>query len=176
MSVVKFEISLVQDLGVKIQTGRSLSTSDLTIKNLLDAGAKAIFIGIGLPQAKLNPLFADLTNEMGFYTSKDFLPKVSRASKPGMCPCKANAVALPKLNGTVIVLGAGDTAFDCATAALRCGARKVFVVFRRGFTNIRAVPEEVSNAACYCDTLMTENYCNYCDVRRLLCGFAHNGR
>lgn len=50
---------------------------------------------------------------------------------------------MPRLSGTVIVLGAGDTAFDCATSALRCGARKVFVVFRKGFTNIRAVPEEV---------------------------------
>jgi dihydropyrimidine dehydrogenase (NADP+) len=46
----------------------------------------------------------------------------------------------------VIVLGAGDTAFDCATSALRCGASKVFVVFRKGCTNIRAVPEEVELA------------------------------
>lgn len=84
---------------------------------------------------------------MGFYTSKSFLPKVSGASKnpnDGGCPCKRNADKLPKLHGNVIVLGAGDTAFDCATSALRCGAKKVFVVFRRGFTNIRAVPEEVS--------------------------------
>lgn len=58
----------------------------------------------------------------------------------GMCSCRS---ALPRLNGSVIVLGAGDTAFDCATSALRCGARRVYVVFRRGFTNIRAVPEEV---------------------------------
>lgn len=58
----------------------------------------------------------------------------------GMCSCQS---ALPDLRGTVIVLGAGDTAFDCATSALRCGARRVFVVFRKGFTNIRAVPEEV---------------------------------
>lgn len=79
---------------------------------------------------------------MGFYTSKSFLPVVAKASKPGLCACKVN-VALPKLRGTAIVLGAGDTAFDCATSALRCGARKVFVVFRRGFSNIRAVPEEV---------------------------------
>lgn len=49
---------------------------------------------------------------------------------------------LPKLHGRVVVLGAGDTAFDCATSALRCGATKVFVCFRRGFSQIRAVPEE----------------------------------
>ena len=37
-------------------------------------------------------------------------------------------------------------AFDCATSALRCGAKRVFVVFRKGFTNIRAVPEEMELA------------------------------
>ena len=58
----------------------------------------------------------------------------------GMCSCKSQ---LPAMSGNVIVLGAGDTAFDCATSALRCGAKRVFVVFRRGFNNIRAVPEEV---------------------------------
>lgn len=60
-----------------------------------------------------------------------------------MCACKSSSPQLPVLHGNVIVLGAGDTAFDCATSALRCGARKVFVVFRKGSSNIRAVPEEV---------------------------------
>ena len=63
-----------------------------------------------------------------------------------MCACAATNNQLPRLTGNVLVLGAGDTAFDCATSALRCGARRVFVVFRRGFTNIRAVPEEVELA------------------------------
>lgn len=59
----------------------------------------------------------------------------------GMCACKSE---LPNMEGRrVVVLGAGDTAFDCATSALRCGAKRVYVVFRKGFTNIRAVPEEV---------------------------------
>ena len=39
--------------------------------------------------------------------------QVARASKAGMCACKS---ALPSLYGSVIVLGAGDTAFDCATS------------------------------------------------------------
>lgn len=63
----------------------------------------------------------------------------------GMCKCSGKS--LPQLSGNVIVLGAGDTAFDCATSALRCGASRVYVVFRKGFTNIRAVPEEVLNHA-----------------------------
>jgi dihydropyrimidine dehydrogenase (NADP+) len=57
-----------------------------------------------------------------------------------MCACKS---ALPVLTGNVVVLGAGDTAMDCATSAIRCGATKVFVCFRKGFNQMRAVPEEV---------------------------------
>ncbi|CAG9861979.1 unnamed protein product [Phyllotreta striolata] len=145
INVVNFEIKLVEDLGVKIATGRSLSAKDLTVERLLeDSGA--VFLGFGLPQPKINATFDGLTAANGFYTSKSFLPQVSGASKAaGGCACKGSA-PLPRLHGNVVVLGAGDTAFDCATSALRCGARKVFVVFRRGFTNIRAVPEEVSVA------------------------------
>lgn len=142
--VVEFEINLVKDLGVKFETGRSLSSNDITIQKLIRSGTAAVFLGIGLPQAKVAPVFKNLTESQGFYTSKDFLPRVADGSKRGMCGCKSSN--LPILNGNVIVLGAGDTAFDCATSALRCGASKVFVVFRKGSTNIHAVPEEVELA------------------------------
>ncbi|XP_060065318.1 dihydropyrimidine dehydrogenase [NADP(+)]-like [Ylistrum balloti] len=142
-SVVNFEVELMKDLGVKVVQGKALSTRDLTLVGLKEQGYEAVFLGIGLPDSKRIPIFQDLTEEMGFYTSKDFLPKVSRASKAGMCACKSQ---LPAVKGKVIVLGAGDTAFDCATSALRCGAKKVYVVFRKGFTNIRAVPEEMELA------------------------------
>lgn len=141
--IVNFEIELMKDLGVKIETGRYLSTDDLTLEGLKKDGFGAVFIGIGNPEPKTLDMFGGLTEATGYYTSKSFLPKVSRASKPGMCACKSE---LPQLYGTVIVLGAGDTAFDCATSALRCGARRVFVVFRKGFINIRAVPEEAELA------------------------------
>ena len=111
------------------------------MQGLKKLGYKVVFLGIGFPEAKCIRFFKDLTPEMGFFTSKNFLPSVAKGSKPGMCDCKKTS--LPNLYGNVIVLGAGNTAFDCATSALRCGARKVFVVFRKGFTNIRAVPEEV---------------------------------
>ncbi|XP_055379483.1 dihydropyrimidine dehydrogenase [NADP(+)] [Condylostylus longicornis] len=143
--VVDFEIQLVKDLGVKFETNRSLSMKDLTIENLLKSDIDGIFLGIGLPQPKISKEFKGLSEEHGFYTSKSFLPKVAGGSKSGLCACKSQST-LPELYGNVIVLGAGDTAFDCATSALRCGARKVFIVFRRGSSNIRAVPEEAELA------------------------------
>ncbi|CAI9740097.1 dehydrogenase [NADP(+)]-like isoform X1 [Octopus vulgaris] len=141
--VVDFEIQLMKDLGVKVQLGQALSESQLTISKLRKDGYAAIFIGIGLPDPRKSGVFANMTEEKGFYTSKSFLPKVALASKAGMCSCKPY---LPKLHGKVIVLGCGDTAMDCATSALRCGAKRVYIVFRRGFNNFRAVPEEMEAA------------------------------
>ena len=48
---------------------------------------------------------------------------------------------MPQLKGHVIILGIGDTALDCARCALRCGAERVSVVFRRGFHDLRATDE-----------------------------------
>jgi dihydropyrimidine dehydrogenase (NADP+) len=140
IDVVNFEVDLMRDLGVKVINNKSLG-KDFSLSSLKTDGFSAVFLGLGLPEPKKQGIFKDLTENQGFFTSKDFLPRVSESSKGGLCPCKSRP-SLPQLRGNVIVLGAGDTAFDCATSALRCGAKRVTVVFRRGFTNIRAVPEE----------------------------------
>ena len=62
----------------------------------------------GLPNPNKDAIFNNLTESHGFFTSKNFLPEVAKASKSGMCGCKSQ---LPKLYGNVVVLGAGDTAF-----------------------------------------------------------------
>uniref|UniRef100_A0A7N8WVI1 Dihydropyrimidine dehydrogenase [NADP(+)] n=1 Tax=Mastacembelus armatus TaxID=205130 RepID=A0A7N8WVI1_9TELE len=141
--VVQFEIELMKDLGVKVVCEKGLGVNGMTLTSLKEEGFKSVFIGIGLPQANRSTIFQGLTMDQGFFTSKDFLPMVASASKKGMCECH---LSLPELRGVVIVLGAGDTAFDCATSALRCGAKRVYVCFRKGFTNIRAVPEEMELA------------------------------
>uniref|UniRef100_A0A665W6F7 Dihydropyrimidine dehydrogenase [NADP(+)] n=1 Tax=Echeneis naucrates TaxID=173247 RepID=A0A665W6F7_ECHNA len=141
--VVQFEIDLMKDLGVKVMCEKGLGVDGMTLMSLKEEGFKTVFIGIGLPQANRAKIFQGLSIDQGFFTSKDFLPMVASASKKGMCHCRSS---LPELRGIVIVLGAGDTAFDCATSALRCGAKRVYVCFRKGFTNIRAVPEEMELA------------------------------
>ena len=42
-----------------------------------------MLLHVGLPDAKVAPIFSGLTMDKGFYTSKDFLPIVCMASKPG---------------------------------------------------------------------------------------------
>jgi dihydropyrimidine dehydrogenase (NADP+) len=143
-AVVEFEMKLMKDLGVKVVTGKELGTNGFSVESLRADGYAAIFLGIGMPKPKIDKVFQGLTTKEGFFTSKDFLPQVSAASKPGMCGCKKPQ--LPDLKGRVIVLGAGDTAFDCATSAFRCGASRVYVCFRRGMSDMRAVPEEIDLA------------------------------
>lgn len=143
-SGVKAEVDFMKDLGVKVVHGKALGT-DFTLESLRAEGYKGIFVGVGAPNPVIAPEFEGLTEADGFYTSKGYLPKVAAASKPGMSEISSFS-KLPRLHGNVIVLGAGDTAFDCATSALRCGARRVFLAFRKGMTGIRAVPEETELA------------------------------
>ena len=71
---------------LQIEMGRGLGSSGeagLTVKGLLSDGYEAVFVGIGLPDPKVIPMFEGLAVENGFYTSKDFLPLVAKTSKPG---------------------------------------------------------------------------------------------
>jgi len=149
---------------------------DITLKDLIEGpdGARAVFVAVGLPEPQLPAdLFRDVdvsgttaaAQSLGVYTSKWLLRQASGYSKRlpdgrGGCGsgCNGNtggcgsskpstAPLPPDFRGkTVLVLGAGDTAMDCATVALRCGARRVRVVFRRGTPDVRAVPEELEGA------------------------------
>ena len=77
------------------------------------------------------------------FTSKDFLPNVCEGVK-----LSKNKEKIYKLKGHVIVLGIGDTALDCARSALRVGAERVSVIFRRGYDDLRA-NDEIMDPAVY---------------------------
>jgi len=142
---VDFEVSLMKDLGVKVEYNKELGR-DFTVESLKKDGYQAVFLGIGLPDPKRESIFNGLTPEQGFYTSKDFLPLVMNATKDGMCGCKASASQLPHLYGKVVILGIGDTALDIFGSSIRCGADKATLVFRRGFSEMRCVEEEFEPA------------------------------
>ncbi len=49
------------------------------------------------------------------------------------------------LRGTVAVLGGGNSALDCAGTAIRCGADKVAIIYRRGMAEMPAIKEEIED-------------------------------
>jgi 2-oxoacid:acceptor oxidoreductase gamma subunit (pyruvate/2-ketoisovalerate family) len=59
---------------------------------------------------------------------------------------RLNAGLGRRLPRRVVVLGGGNTAVDCARAALRCGASRVFIVYRRSREEMPAIPEEIEQA------------------------------
>ncbi|MGQ9454695.1 MAG: FAD-dependent oxidoreductase [Armatimonadota bacterium] len=56
---------------------------------------------------------------------------------------KSGGIVVPE---RVAVLGGGNTAMDAATTALACGARDVYLVYRRSFEQMPAWPEERNEA------------------------------
>lgn len=58
---------------------------------------------------------------------------------------EAVADGLPAVHHAV-VLGGGNTAIDCARTALRCGAERVTLAYRRSRDEMPAIPEEVDEA------------------------------
>ena len=124
------------DLGVKVIYGKEFG-KNLSYEDLKKEGYSKVFFGAGYDQAK-TPLGKDIYFHPNVYNSKNFLPNVCEGVKDGM---KKDNENLYKMNGHVIVLGIGDTALDCARSALRLGAERVSVVFRRGFDDFRANDE-----------------------------------
>jgi len=134
-SEAKWEVQLVEQLGVKIHYNKALG-KDFTVESLRNDGYEAVFLGTGLSEP--NKALGEIYDAPNVWNSKTFLPKVCHGTKEGIVNEK---VETPKLKGHVVVLGIGDTALDCARSAFRCGAERVSVAFRRGWQDFRANDE-----------------------------------
>jgi len=128
--VVDFDIKTVKDLGVKFVFGTKVG-EDITIDELKKAGFKAFFIGAGLWSSKVPDIPGkDLK---GVTNAIDFL-KAARESKGAFDPGK-----------TVVVIGGGDVAMDCATTAKLLGA-DVKIYYRRTLEEAPANMTEIQYA------------------------------
>ena len=128
---IEWEVQMAKDTGVEFQLGKSLG-KDFTVEDLKKQGYQAVFLAFGRPEE----IVPDFPCE-GAITSKDFLRQIC-----GVLKLK-NGEKLPDFTGKkVCVLGAGDTAMDCASAASRLGGN-VTVAFRKDFKGMRAHPAEL---------------------------------
>ena len=59
---------------------------------------------------------------------------------------RVNIEGREPVTGHVVVLGGGNTAMDCARTALRLGAERVTIAYRRGPREMPAITEEVEQA------------------------------
>lgn len=138
--IVDQEIHTLESMGVEFKTnfvvGRTRKLKDLLEKD----GYDAIFVGTG---AGL-PMFMNIPGEnlVGVFSANEYLTRANlmRAYEKG----KADTPIYQSKK--VAVLGGGNVAMDAARMALRLGAEKVYVVYRRTEKEMPARVEEVAHA------------------------------
>jgi glutamate synthase (NADPH/NADH) small chain len=137
--IVRREIRRIEELGVEIRTN-VLIGPDLTVDTLFEAGFDAIFIGTGTALPKtLNLPGKDLP---GVVQATYFLGMVA-LTRAGSLDIKEIPVGG---KDRVVIIGAGNVAMDAARTALRLGAAKVTVVYRRTEQDITADKTEFESA------------------------------
>ena len=136
--IVAKEVETLEKLGVKIETNVVIGKT-LTIDELFEQGYEAVFVGSG---AGL-PNFMGIPGEglCGVYSANEFL------TRSNLMKSYLDAPETPIMKGgKVAVVGGGNVAMDAARTALRLGAEKVYIVYRRSMDELPARREEVEHA------------------------------
>lgn len=136
--IVDFEIDKMREAGVKFETntivGKTISYDDLK-----EEGFEAVFVGSG---AGL-PRFMHIPGEnlVGVMSSNEYLTRVN------LMQAGAIGSETPVSRGkNVAVIGGGNTAMDSVRTALRLGAERAIIVYRRSEDEMPARLEEVHHA------------------------------
>ncbi len=137
--IVAQEINFLERLGVKIDFN-SLVGRTVTLDELFEQGYDAIFIGVG---AGL-PRFMDIPGEnlVGILSANEYLTRTN-LMKAYRFPEYDTPIPRGK---DVVVIGAGNVAMDSARTALRLGADRVRIVYRRSKEEIPAREAEIHHA------------------------------
>lgn len=137
-SIVAKEVDTLKALGVDVQTNVVIGKT-LTIDELFEMGYEAVFVGSG---AGL-PNFMGIPGEAlkGVYSANEFLTRSNL-----MKAYREDPETPIMKGGKVAVVGGGNVAMDAARTALRLGAEKVYIVYRRSMTELPARREEVEHA------------------------------
>ncbi len=137
-AIVAAEVETLKALGVDVETNVVIGKT-LTIDELFEQGYEAVFIGSG---AGL-PNFMNIPGESlnGVYSANEFL------TRSNLMKAYLDSPDTPIMKGgKVAVVGGGNVAMDAARTALRLGAEKVYIVYRRSMEELPARREEVEHA------------------------------
>jgi formate dehydrogenase major subunit len=116
--------------GVDVKTNVEMG-KDFNTESLLKEGFDSVYLAVGAHKASTMRLEHEEDTE-GILWGIDFLRQLPDT--------------IPQLKGTVCIVGGGNTAIDAARTALRCGADKVKIVYRRSIKEMPANEEEIHAA------------------------------
>ncbi len=129
--VLDRELAKLGEWGVAFETGWRLGEGGNSLDALL-AKHDLVFLGVGCHSPKAIRVPGETSKNV--VHAVDWLRDLELGNKP-------------KLDGQrIVIVGGGSTAMDVARNALRCGAKSVHIVYRRGRGEMTASPEEVVQA------------------------------
>ena len=126
---LKQEIDTITQTGINILYNTKVGT-DITF-NDLKTKYNAVYIATGTQLSRKIGIEGE--EKKGVYHGLDFLRDINLKKEVSV-------------NGTVAVIGGGSTAIDAARSALRMGAQKVYLLYRRTREEMPADKREVEDA------------------------------
>ncbi|MEE9435827.1 MAG: NADPH-dependent glutamate synthase [Candidatus Adiutricales bacterium] len=133
--IVQYEIDNLAEIGVKFELNSVVGRTE-TVDELLERfDAVFIAVGAGLPRFMRIPG----ENLIGVFSANEYLTRAN-LMKAYLFPEYDTPIMRGK---NVAVLGAGNVAMDAARTALRLGAERVRIVYRRSREEMPARAEEI---------------------------------
>lgn len=124
VEVALAEVAMIEKLGVKIESGKELGANLNAAE--LQASFGAIFLSVGL----------GTTPALGIPGEEQIIDGLEYIEQSKLDAGKM------MIGRSVVVIGAGNTAIDCATIAKRLGANEVTIVYRRSEKEMTAYAHE----------------------------------
>lgn len=140
-TIVQKEIDVLEKMGVKIICNFVVGKTRTIEQLMKEDGFEAVYIGVG---AGL-PSFMGIEGEslIGVYSANEYLTRANLMKAYKFGAGADTPIARPK---RVAVFGGGNVAMDAARTAVRLGAEKVYLVYRRTEKEMPARVEEIEHA------------------------------
>jgi len=140
-AIVQEEIDTLKQMGVKIVTNFIVGRTRTITELMNEDGFDAVYIGVG---AGL-PSFMGIEGEslVGVYSANEYLTRANLMKAYDFGSGADTPIAASK---RVAVVGGGNVAMDAARTAVRLGAEKVYLIYRRTEKEMPARVEEVHHA------------------------------
>ena len=126
--VLDEEIGYIVDMGAELRLGTPVES----MRELLDEGYDAIFVGTGAPKGK-NLRIPGRDDSENIHIGISWLESVAFGH-------------IDKIGENVLIIGVGNTAMDCCRTSLRLGAKNVKVMARKPREFFKASDWELEDA------------------------------
>jgi glutamate synthase (NADPH/NADH) small chain len=137
--IVFSEVNFLERLGAKLECNAVIGKS-VTLDELFEEGYDAVYLGVGAGLPKFMNIPGE--NLIGIYSANEYLTR-SNLMRAYRFPEYDTPIVLGK---DVVVFGAGNVAMDSARTAMRLGADRVRIVYRRSREEMPARSAEIHHA------------------------------